>query len=262
MSLNLLAYAIPLIGGVRTIAAFHPANYRKYEAAPESAESAVVKEVAKRVLEAELQPAAAYRETIQELIQELPDSAAPKNIETFIATRLKVVSIKNEAMPIHSTGTAVDMGSATGKLFIAIDPDIDGPMKEALPWIATHELCHLLEGDWLEIKGIKTVVSLAVTVLSTAVFGWGLLPSIGATMLANSITHIALSHRAEQRADDFANQHCTAEERRQAIAYFEHLKHSRPCSRLASIIRSAFHPSEDARIANIQRTLTMANAFC
>ena len=254
MSLNLLAYAIPLIGGVRTLAGFHPANYRNYEAAPESAHSALVKQIAERVLEAELQPETAYRETVQELIQDLPDVIAARNVQALIATRLRVVSMKNEAMPIHSTGTPMDMGAATGRLFIAIDPEIDGPMKEALPWIATHELCHLLEGDALEIRAIKTIVSLAMTILSTAVFGWGLLPTIGAAMAANSITHIALSLRAEQRADDFANRHCSKAERMQAVAFLEHLKDSRPCSRLGSIVRSLLHPSEEARIAAIQRT--------
>jgi len=211
------------------------------------------------VFDAELQPEAPYRETIQELIQDLPEVVTAKNVQALIATRLKVVSVKSEAMPIHSTGTPVDMGSATGKWFIAIDPDMDEPMKNALPWIATHEICHLLEGDALEIKAIKTIVSLAITVLSTAVFGWGLLAAVCAAMIANTITHIALSLRAEQRADDFANRHCSTAERMQAIAFLDHLKRSRTDSRMSSILRSLFHPSEEARIAIIQRTLASSH---
>lgn len=262
MSWNLLAYAIPLFGGLKTIAALQPATYRKYDDAPESAHSAVVKEVAERALNAENQPGATYQERIRDMIEELPDSVGVKNVKALVATRLKVASIRNEATPIHSTGTDLDIGTARGKFFIGIHPDTERTSVEALPWICTHEICHLLEGDWVEITGVKAVVSLSATVLSTFVFGWALLPSVGTACLANIVTHVAMSRRAENRADDFANKHCTEEERRNAIAFLEQTKNTRPqgiSTYLGKIVRAALHPSEEVRIAKIRSTFASAD---
>jgi hypothetical protein len=259
MSWSLLAYAVPLVGGIKTFSAMNPANYRDYEEAPESSHSTIVKQIAERVLSREWQPGEAYQERIQEMVQELPDSVRVKDVAAVVAHRLKVVAISNAICPIHSTGTDVDMGAVQGKFFIGIDPGVEKSTQGALSWIATHEICHILEGDWGEIALIKTIASLSVTILSTVFLGWGLLASASAAIATNVITHAILSHRVENRADDFANQHCSLEERLKAIAYLEDMKRSRPQGGIAAyvktIIRSAFHPSEDARMANIQGTL-------
>ena len=258
MSWSLLPYAIPLIGGYKTISAMHPSTYSKYNEAPESALSVVVKEIAWRVLNAENRPGTRYQERIQDLIDGLPDSVGEKNVQAVIDSRIKVATIRDPSMPIHATGTDVDIGAAVGKLFIAVDPDAQSTAGAALPWICTHEICHLLEGDHVELPGMKAIASLAVAILTTSVLGWAVLPSIGAAVVANIVTHAAVSLRAEKRADDFANKHCTRYERLMAVEYFKRIERSRPegvFSYPAKWIRSVLHPSEAARIAKIQASL-------
>ena len=255
MSLNLLAYTVPLIGVVKFVSAINPATYRKYEAAPESPHSEVVTAVAQRVLNAE-SGSGRYEERIRDLIQELPDSVGIKDVRAWIANRLKVAAIENEGNAVYSVGTEFDWGSLKGKFFIGIDPGIEGAMQEALAWSTAHEICHILEGDGAERILIKIIVSLATTILSTAVLGWTLLPSVCAAMGAIMVTHVIVSHRAENRADDFANKHCSPEERERAIALFEHKRASRPQEGVVKrTIRWVLYLSEDARIAKIRGTL-------
>lgn len=258
MSWNLLAYGLPLISGVRTFSLFHPAAYSKYEKAPKSPYSQLVSEIAERIFQAEIDSGGTYRERIQEMLEDLPDSSGVKDVKALIAYRLRVVSIENKFLPIHSTGTDVDSGDTKGALFIGIDPGLEGAWKQALPWIATHEICHLLEEDWIEISAIKTVACLAVTILATAFFGWGLVFSVCAAMSTNIIAHVVASHRAENRADDFANKYCSVKERQDAIAYFQHIKGLKAqkggVAYGVAAIKAIFHPSEDPRIAKIQKT--------
>lgn len=259
MSWNLLAYAIPLFGGIKTFSACIPSTYRKYEESSESLHSVVVKEVADRALSAEINSKGNYQKRIQEMIQELPDSISVRNLKAVLDRRLRVVSIKNDLKPIHSIGTDLDIGSVQGKFFIGIDPRIEKTAQEALPWIVTHEICHILEDDWVEIPGIKTIASLSATILSTFVFGWGLIPSTITAIGTNFVTHVILSHRAENRADDFANHHCLPQEREKAMAYFEHIKNARSQQRISAfvekIILSIFYSSYEERIGKIRGTL-------
>jgi hypothetical protein len=67
-----------------------------------------------------------------------------------------------------------------------------------------------------------------------------------------------MSHRAENRADNFANNHCTAEEREKAIICLNQVNRSRPkgiSGYFGKLLRSAMHPSEAARIAKIRASL-------
>lgn len=123
---------------------------------------------------------------------------------------------------------SLDRGETVGQFFIVIDPDSTQTTIDALPWIATHEICHCLEADAAEIVLVKTIISLTATIFSTFVFGWGLVPSIGLAMLANTAAQAAMSHRAENRADDFANKHTSEEDKQKAILFLEEIKNSSP----------------------------------
>lgn len=218
------------------------------------------------------------------MVRALPDSVGVKDVKAVIANRLKVVVMDNTAMPIHSTDTdhlkvVVEYNEAPicstgtdidkGTFFVEIDREMECQepypwakrAQEALPWLATREVCHLLERDWVKIFGIKTIVSLSAAILSTVVLGWGLLLSACATVAANIVTHAIVSHRAENRADDFANKHCSAQECEKAIAYLESVRDFKSQEGIAASVKetvlSAFRPSEDARIAKIRKTLSL-----
>jgi len=145
-----------------------------------------------------------------------------------------------------------------GQFFIVIDPESTQTTIDALPWIATHEICHCLEADAAEIVLMKTIASLTATIFSTFIFGWSLVPSIGLAMLANVAAHATMSRRAENRADDFANKYASEEDKQKAILFLEELKNSRPeaiSSYPAKLMLFLLYPSEDARIAKIRATL-------
>lgn len=253
MSSNLIVYANPLFWAIKTCLSSLPTNYLSLNRSTDSSHSALIKQIATRVLNAEIQSKGSYKERILEMIQELPDSVGSKNISTWIAYRLKVVTLTRVGHPIYSTGTDVDIGRLKGQFFIAIDPKIEKTMEEALPWFTAHEICTILEEDWLNILIAKTIVSLSTTVLSRGVLGWGIIPSVCAPIVANMITHVILSRSAEKRADDFANKHCSSEERKKAIACFEKWQRSEVQGRIAAYTRSLSHLSNDSRIKNIKR---------
>jgi len=255
---SLLPYAVPLFEGLQALAAIYPGTYRKYLDAPESTHASLVKTVAKRVLNGENQEGSTYHARVDEMIDEMPDPSLPKNVTSVIASRFKVVSIRNEmTSSIHSEGVDVDMGSNIGKFFVGIDPDISPEAVEALPWIATHEICHFLEGDWVEIPSVKVVGTLSAVILSSAFFGWAWPTSTQVAVIANIVTHGLVSQYIERRADAFANKHCSDEEKRKAIVFLEKIQSSYVegiFGRLAKGVRFFTHPSIASRIASIQQS--------
>ena len=253
MSWNMLVYTIPAFSTLKTLSVFNPESYRQYAEAPESHFSSDIKKVAIRVLHAELQKGAAYREKVQELIGELPSTVKEKTVDGLVKSCMKVVAMPHPLFPIHATTADWD-----GRFFIALRPDLDQATKEALPWIAAHEIGHVLEQDGAKIQLAKTVASLAMAVLSTFVFGWTLGFAVCATIATNIVIHIVLSRRAEMRADQFANGHCSAGEREKAIVWLEHDKQIGSQGRyIGKILQACLYPSNEARMIGIQNTLKL-----
>lgn len=261
MSWNLLAYAVPAFECMKVFARANPESYHQYETTSESAHASTVKAVVHRVLTTEHQSqAGCYKERITGMLEQLPKSCS-KNIHNLIEHRLKVISATDSDglyNAAYSLGTDNDLNTKTGHFFIGINPNIEPLAAKALPWIATHELRHLLANDTLTLPAIKTIASLSAAALSTLAFGWGLLPTACAAVAANMIAHTIVSIRAENRADDFANQHCTETELSYAIDWLKDLKNSKPEGALKSahtVLNYIDYPSEDARIAKIQEVL-------
>ncbi len=247
---NLFAYGVPLAAAYKTLGLCNPESYRKYEKSEESPLASLVREIVERSLSC----ASEWGGTdYPEMVQDLLDASDKKDVKAFIPHRFKVTSAGTEENPISVVGTDADRGSSIGRFFINIAPKIDDTTRAALPWIISHEVCHILETDWFEIGMCKTIASLFVSTVAVFWLQWTLIPSVLVAMTANVVTHIALSHRAEHRADAFANRVCTPDERN---AGSEFLKASQLINEKAgfwgTVVRFISHPSEASRIANIE----------
>lgn len=217
---------------------------------PQSDQTAAVKAIANQVLSSENVQGSEHFERVQDMLKEMPESAGPKTIESLLQYRLKIVKTETDNYPVFSTGT----DAQAGKYYIGIKPDSD--VEQALPWIITHELSHILNDDPLNLCMIKTIASTAASALSVFALGWSLLPSLCAVVATNCITHIVCAQRSERTADDFAIKHCSKEELQKGIAFLQLVKTRRATGTYSkNLITWLLHPSENSRIAKIQKEL-------
>jgi len=250
MSWNLLTFALPVATAQGVLAQLNPASYKELDRMPQSDLSAAVHAIAERVLQAEHVRGSEHFERIEDMLKELPDSAGPKTVQSLLRCRLKVVKTETDEMPVFTAGT----DTWVGKYYIGINPDPE--MEAALPWVITHELSHILNEDHIGLVLVKAVASLGVAALSTLVLGWALLPSLGAVVFTNCVTHTIFSHRMEGAADDFAIQHCSREQLEKGIACLELCQARRAKGNYKNnLITWILHPSDNSRIAKIRAAL-------
>ena len=165
----------------------------------------------------------------------------------------KVVKTQTDHYPVFTTGT----DAQAGKYYIGIKPDPEA--EQALPWVVTHELSHILNDDQLSLSICKTIASLGTATLSVIALGWSLLPSLGAVMIANCVTHAVYSQMSERAADHFAIKHCSKEQLKKGAAFFELIKARRENGTYSkNLITHLLHPSENSRIAKIQKALEVS----
>ena len=241
---------MPAIGLSRIFAHLNPASYKKFDDMPESDQSATVAMIANRVLSAENVQGSDHFERVQEMLQEMPENAGPKTIESLLRYRLKVVKTDTDHYPVFTTGT----DAQDGKYYIGIKPD--PAVEQALPWIITHELSHILNDDPLKLGIVKTIASLGTAAFSVFALGWTLLPSLGAVIATNCITHTIYSQRSERAADDFAIKYCSKQQLEKGVAFLKLIKARRSDGTYSNnFITRLLHPSENSRIAKIQKAL-------
>lgn len=252
MSWNLLSFSVPAFGLFNVFARINPASYKKFDETPESDQAVKVNAIVERVLNAENVPGSEHFERIQDMLQELPDSAGPKTIQSLIRCRFKVIKTEADDFPAFATGT----DARDGKYYIGLK--VDTEIERALSWIITHELSHILNDDPLQTSIFKTIGSLASASLSTFVLGLSLLPSLAALFLTTSLTHIICSQRGERAADDFAVKHCSRQELEEGIAVLALVKIRRAQGVYTNNpLLLMLHPSENSRIAKIRSALQL-----
>lgn len=250
MSWNVLTFAVPAASLLKMFANSNPASYKKFDDMPESDQTAAVTAIVNRVLSAENVQGSEHFERVQDMLKEMPESAGPKTIESLLRYRLKIVKTETDDYPVFATGT----DAQAGKYYIGIKPDSD--VEQALPWVITHELSHILNDDPLNLCIIKTIASAGAAALSVFALGWSLLPSLGAVIVTNCITHTVCAQRSERAADDFAIKHCSKEQLEKGIIFFELTKARRATGAYSkNLITWLLHPSENSRIAKIQKAL-------
>ncbi|MBX9720024.1 MAG: M48 family metalloprotease [Candidatus Obscuribacterales bacterium] len=253
MSWSLLSFALPAFGLLKVFAQSNPASYKKFDDMPQSDQAAAINAILERVLNAENVQGSEHFERTEDMLKELPDSAGPKTIQSLLRYRLKVVKTETDDFPVFATGT----DAQAGKYYIGVKPDPE--VEPSLPWVVTHELSHILNDDQLTLGIAKTIASLGMAALSTFVLGWSLLPSLGAVIVTNCVTHTVCSQRAERAADDFAIKHCSREQLEKGIAFFELIKARRASGTYTNnLITCILHPSENSRIAKIRAALGLA----
>jgi Zn-dependent protease with chaperone function len=182
----------------------------------------------------------------------MPESAGSRTIESLLRYRLKIVKTETNDYPVFTTGT----DAQSGKYYIGITPDSE--VEQALPWVITHELSHILNDDPLKLCIIKTIASVGAAAFSVFALGWSLLPSLGAVLVTNCVTHTVYAQRSERVADDFAIKHCSKEQLEKGIVFFELTKARRATGAYSkNLITWLLHPSENSRIAKIQKALEL-----
>lgn len=252
MSWNLLTYALPSFRILETIRCYHPSTYKRFEDVPESPLSYNIKDIVERILTTQNQPGMPFQRRVEDIIAELPQTAKSRDVKGIIEARLKVIAT-SDVSPIFATGTDCE----DGRYYISVAPEEQEEAAKALAWTITHEVGHLLGDDWVEMSGAKMISSLVSTFATTYFLSWSLLHCVGTVILTNAVTHVAMSHRAEKRADDFANTHCTGQERERGIEYLQSVKNrnSEQGGLISRILSRVFHPDPDSRIAKIRASL-------
>ena len=265
MSLNLLTFLVPAANIGSSVYSLAPSSYQKFTKWSTCDHAETIRNIVGRILNKEIAPGAPYHESLINSIQEgLPQSVQPKTIQTFLDTRLRIVLFppghhaSNAISPMMTRGSDWDIGKEPGTFVIALPADLE---EAAVPWFAARECCHLLNDAHLETKVYTAIASLAAAIFSTFVLGWTLLPSLGLTLLAQSIAHIVSSQREEKRADAFANLHCTDEEKKHAIALLQTREQFRSAGSfpvLDSLFKFLTYSLERERAAMIRGTITWA----
>ena len=255
-----LSFSVPLISAFKTIGRLNPKSYDEYETADVSSYENIVRDVALRILHAESAAGRKYAERIKDMIEDLPQHVTARNIESLFAARIKVAKHNHQAFPIHVAGTDIDVKPNCGKYYIAINPMGKDGSKErevfekALPWMVAHEMRHVLEDDQNTVSMLKTIASFSTCSLISVAFGYGF-PAAAMSAVAalgvNVITHSLLSKYYENKADVFANQHTTIEDRQKAVEWLELIKQARPPAGILEAAGSVLHQKEDVRLQNI-----------
>lgn len=245
MSWNLFAYAVPVLDLYKS--AVVNIDQGDLEKAVDSKHSEKMKKIIKEVLEKE--SASSYQTRIQVLRKSLPAEIGP-SIHNVVAYRFKVISHGGGVWPVSLRGAGLDTSQVAGKFFISVSPDMDKVAEDALPWLTTREVGRVLAEDWLEISTLKVVATLAAVGCSVHLYGLSLLPSVGCALVANTVTHIAMSYHTEKRADDFANKHCTRGEKESAVTFLNKIDSAK--TSLMKLFSRLLYPSEEIRIARIR----------
>lgn len=252
VSWNLLSFIVPAASLLKTFAHSNPASYKKFDDMPKSEQTAAVAGIANRVLNAENVQGSEHFERVQDMLREIPENVGPKTIESLLRNRLKVVKTETDEYPAFATGT----DAQAGKYYIGIKPDSE--VKQALPWVITHELSHILNDDPLNLCIIKTIASTGAAAFSVFVLGWSLLPSLGSVIITNCVTHAVYAQMSERTADDFAIKHCSKKQLEKGIIFLEFIKARRANGTYSkNLISWLLHSSENSRIAKIQKAVEL-----
>lgn len=246
MSWNLLVYFLPACNFFELLEA--TVLPKEIEGSPID-RSISITAIVKRTLEAEYVPGSLHFTNIQKALQSLPDSAEPKTIESFLQHRLKVLSFPADGF----SNLVVRMSLAGGKYYIQHGADVD---PDVLPWTITQRTSHILDGNLLNTAKLRVITSLATATLSVFAFGWPLIPSWIATVVAERAVETIYSHRAANAADDFAIKHCSTEELEKGALFLEKTKLARAADSFFKKLNNRLRlPSVDSRIAKIRTTI-------
>jgi hypothetical protein len=248
--LQLLPYAIPVTDVFKTLATCSSKFpvYKKYAQYPVSAHEAMVKEVYKEVLLKESQKGAPYHERIQELLEELPQGVE-KTIDGWLNARVKVVET-NTLFGVHTAGTDED------KHYIHIPNPISEESKNALNFLALHELRHILNEDASLLYMVCTVVGIAAAVF-VHIMNAPIFVSVVTVLAIRDTAKLALSYYREYKADDFAIQYSSVEEVKKAVIAYKRLhqivqNHVKWWDRLDMYMS---HPPMPSRIKRLERAV-------
>lgn len=248
MSWNLLTYALPLYSAYSLIGQANPNSYKEYDKIHPSSRSDQIYAIVEKALKAENVKGSEHFEAIQDLLEDLPDSAGPKTIKTLISYRLKAIDVQGN---IQACTTGTDLNE--GKYYLLINSNLK---KEVLPFIVNHELAHILKDDALVKRALKTVSSFAFSIIFASCLNWSLLPSLLGVIGTNVLVHHVISHIEENEADDFAIKHCSKEELKEAISFFKTIKVIKDThASIYRVISQLLHPSEEARMLKISRAI-------
>lgn len=249
---NLLPFSFPAYNFWNMLKIANPNLYANFETMQESPHAQTVREIVKRVLNAENTEGSQYSERVADMISALPDSVTPRNVDSLFQHRFKVVASETDDHPIFTGGT----DSGKGKYYIGIKSNFE-INESSLNFTIAHELSHILEDDMMSLFGLRAGATFTVAALGTFVFGWSLPICLGSLMLTNAITRVSYSQYSERRADDFSIRHCSADHLEGGIQFLEMIKkrYRTNGSYSSKFVSWLYYPSEDSRIAKFRRAI-------
>lgn len=247
---SLSEFAIPGLDFFEGIGKLSPGSYEAYKELPESPHAGRIIQVFKNILEQENCKDAQYKESITDILEDLPEEM--QSIDSLLKYRIKIVETKGGSM--YLTGTSL------GKYYICIPNHISEESESALDFLATHELAHALNDDVLEISGVRIVAGAVTALACQVLFGLSFtsfLISISLILAVRSVASIVFSHYREYRADDFAMKYASIEDISKAIVAFkrwEDLK-KQYSSFFDNVIEYMIHPPLRSRIERLEKVM-------
>ena len=197
---------------------------------------------------------------IQDLIDELPTFPVPKNIDSLLRHKIKVITSERKYSSFSVTG--IGSTDPCGQYFIHIHPSVynNKEAMSALPWIISHETSHILNEDRLVLAELSIISSLATAIFSSYVMNWSFASSLVATLAAQTIADTTFHRICEASADDFAIKHCSIEQLKKGLEFLEKSKarrdqHYSYWIRVKYCRLLSLHPSYESRISKIQKAI-------
>jgi hypothetical protein len=198
MSLNLLAYALPVYRFLGICTELAPSNYKKYEGRAPSGRTQDVKDIVNRVLKQENVEGRPHYRRIQKMIRDQNSIDQQKTLDTLFDNRFKVIDGENVKEPTFTSGTDVD----DGKYYMILHPRLN---KSKMDDVIVDQLYHILNESDYCISVAELATSVAVTTITTFGLGWALLPCLGMEIGANFAVNLIGTYKAETSATYFVN---------------------------------------------------------
>lgn len=263
--------AIPLVSLLSRFIHLHPRTYFLFYAAPDSLHQPLVHRVIRKILTNENRPGGRYYAQIQTKLKNLPCKGSPQTIDSWIQQRLKVTSVFSIEMFNNAcaAGTEQDSERFKGKFIIDICSAHNKHAADALPFIISHELGHILANDIKNILNLRIIVSLAAALFSRFALplwsdsGSTPIKAVGLNLAISFLTNTFYTLHREYQADEFAIEHVSAEDLKKAIPLLQELQEKQEKSlfqRISTALLSD-HPSAASRIKRIQKAILDKQSF-
>lgn len=213
MSWMPMSFLTSTLASLSTIRSMHPNLYAQLDNEKKAPFQKDIEKIALLILGCELVRGEEFSDRIFDMMENLPNKKAPKNLKTLFQTRFKAILRPKYFQNICVAGIDLDFQQVSGKYFAMFDKDEMESLESSkdferiLTRQVAHHLRHMLADDQTARNIYATLATFVASAGLVGVFG-STLPVAAATAVTAACVHSVaqsfLNRYYESRAEAFA----------------------------------------------------------